>query len=143
MTVSASKVKARWRGSFSGSGFVSAPGFETRVTLPQEFKGLGEDATPEDLLLSALASCYLITLGILLEKNDIAYESLGIVAEISTTTDLPPRIDKVHLKPEIVSDVAPATLLLQTDQALKFCLISRAIDGNVAKTVQPIFRRIS
>lgn len=120
-----------------------APGFETGVTLPKDFGGLGEDATPEDLLLSALASCFLITFGIVLEKNQVAYETLRISAELKTAVDFPPRIKEVSLQPEIVSDADPALLRQLSERAEKMCLISQAVEGNLQKSVNLVVRRMS
>ncbi len=136
------KVSGHWRGSFAGSGSVSAPTFATGVTLPKDFGGLGENATPEDLLLSALASCFLITFGIILEKNQVTYESLRITAELKSQLDFPPRIHEASLQPEIVSDADPEQLRAFAGRAEKMCLIGQAVDGNVVKKLNLIVRRI-
>lgn len=143
MNFTYAKVSGHWRGSFSGSGAVVASGFETGVTLPKDFGGLEEGATPEDLLLSALASCFLITFGIVLEKNQVPYEALRISAELKTATNFPPSIKEVALQPEIVSDADPALLHRLSEAAEKMCLIAKAVDGNVQKSVNLIVRRIS
>lgn len=136
------EVTGHWRGSFAGSGVVTAPGFSSGVTLPKDFGGLGENATPEDLLLSALASCFLITYGIILEKNRVSYESLRISAELKTKVDFPPRIQEAALQPEIISDADPTLLKTLAERAEKMCLISQAVDGNVIKSVNLVVRRM-
>lgn len=143
MNFTYAQVSAHWRGSFSGSGAVSAPGFETGVTLPKDFGGLGDGATPEDLLLSALASCFLITFGIVLDKNKVVYEALRISAELKTAIDFPPSIKEVALQPEIISDADPVLLRQLSERAEKMCLIAQAVDGNIAKSVNLIVRRMT
>ncbi len=138
MPLSSTPITARWAGSFSGSGAIVSEGFRTRVTLPLDFQGLGEEATPENLLLGALASCYLITLGIMLDKAGIIYNDLQLEGELVTETGARPTIREVEMRPSIVSEGDPAQLRDLAAKAEKFCLIARAIEGNIRKVVAPL-----
>ena len=116
----------------SGAAVASA------ISLPAEFGGRGENATPEDLFLAALASCYLATLGIILEKGKIPYESLTLDAELRTDVAVPATITEAILRPRIVSSHDRAALTAACHRAEQFCIVSRAVGTNVRKTVEPV-----
>ena len=130
-------AKAAWRGGFDGAGQIKSGGIETRVSLPAELGGRGEDATPEDLFLAALGSCYLITLGIILDKGKIPYEALHLDAELRTEAGALATIKEAVLKPTIVSRADPEALIAACHKAESFCLVSRAVGTNIKKTVEP------
>lgn len=134
MAIHKSEVKGTWKGAFNGSGTIRAPGFITSISLPHEFKGLGEGATPEDLFLASVASCYLITFGIILGKAGVRYESLTMSAQLLTETDQPARIKEIVLEPEIKSDDDPATILRLSEKVKDFCVIGKAVATDI-KTI--------
>jgi peroxiredoxin-like protein len=134
-----SAATATWRGAFDGAGEVRSGGVFARISLPTGFGGRGEDATPEDLFLAALGSCYLITLGIILEKGQIPYESLTLEAELRTEALPPAAIKEAVLRPRVVSGADRAALAGACVKAEQVCLVSRACAGNVAKTLLPEF----
>src|SRR4051812_46660969 len=103
-------VQVAWRGGFKGTGLVQNAGFETEVSLPKEFGGAAKGASPEDLLLSAVASCYLITFGIILEKAGITYQQLTMDAQLLTEVGPPAAIKEIVLNPHIVTDADDETI---------------------------------
>ncbi|MDC0713623.1 OsmC family protein [Stigmatella sp. ncwal1] len=135
--MSQTHIKVRWKGGAGGSGFLQAgEGLETRVTLPKDFQGLGEAATPENLLLGAVASCYLITFGIILDKARIAYEGLELEGELRMDMGPRPSVQEIVLLSRIVSNASEETLRGLSERAEQFCPIGRTIAGNVAKSIR-------
>ncbi len=132
---SQAQVTAQWIGGLSGHGSVKGDDFSTGISLPTDFGGRNEGATPEDLLLSALASCYLITFGIILEKNNVSYSDLRITAMLETSTAFPPKVQTVYLNPMITTDADEAMIRGFAERAEAVCLISQAVAGNVIKKV--------
>jgi putative redox protein len=135
MSLHKGNIQVTWRGGFNGIGMVQNAEFETPVSLPKEFSGAGKGASPEDLFLSAAASCYLITFGIILDKAKVAYQSLTMDAQLLTEVGPPARIQEIILNPHIVSDVDDETIARLLGRIDGFCLISKAIDGSIKKTV--------
>jgi putative redox protein len=135
METSQTRLSVKWHGSFDGSGIIRAPGFTSQVTLPTDFGGLNEGATPEDLLLAATASCYMITFGIVLDKAGIRYSNLNVNASMDTRTKPTPAIESVELSASITTDADPATLQTLSERAEKFCVIGRALNPSLKKTV--------
>ncbi len=128
------------RGTFVGPAAAvgaSRGGISTRISLPRELGGRGEDATPEDLFLAALGSCYLITLGIILEKAKLPYESLRLDAELRTEGGALATIMEAVLRPHIVSNADASALESACHKAEAYCLVSRAVGSNIKKTVEP------
>jgi peroxiredoxin-like protein len=77
-------LKANWSGGRNGSGFIDAGQLKTKVSIPPEMDGPGIGTNPDEMLLGAAATCYLITLAAMLERssipvNELTMESEGIV----------------------------------------------------------------
>jgi putative redox protein len=135
MSIHHSTVKLNWRGSFNGQGTVHSGGLITPIGLPRTFNGTGEGTSPEDLFLSAVASCYLITFGIILDKAAVSYQHLTMSAQLLTEVGPPAAIKEVVLFPNIVTDVDDATINRLAERVNSFCLIARTLDSAVKKTV--------
>ena len=69
-----------WKGEDDGEGRVSAKGFQADIALPAQFGGTREGTNAEELLLSALGSCLVMTLAYVLENK--LTESPQISAQI-------------------------------------------------------------
>jgi len=54
--------KLTWSGGRSSSGMVEAGGQSLRFSVPASMGGVGAGTNPEDLLTSAVGSCYTATL---------------------------------------------------------------------------------
>jgi peroxiredoxin-like protein len=128
-------ITAKWKGGFNGRGHLEAPHLATSFGLPKEFLGSGNDTTPEDLFLAAVSSCFLVTFGILLEKAGIKYESLTMNAELLTEIGPPATIREVTLRPKIVTSAEPAIVQKLADRVDDFCVIRKALNVSVQKTV--------
>jgi len=134
--VHSTTVTAKWKGGFAGRGTLQAPHLATSFGLPEEFHGAGTETTPEDLLLAAVAGCFLVTFGILLEKAGVAYESLTMNAELVTEIGPPAAIREVVLRPTIVSEADPALIRRLADRVEEFCVIRRALSDSIRKHVR-------
>lgn len=135
MEISQTRLSVKWHGSFDGSGIIRAPGFTSQVTLPSDFGGLNEGATPEDLLLAAAASCYMITFGIVLDKAGIRYSNLIVNASMGTRIKPTPTVETIEFTASITTDADPATIHSLSERAEKFCVIGRALNPSLKKTV--------
>jgi len=137
MSLVITKMSGHWRGSFSGTGEIGLGPNQTKICLPKEFGGRGVDTTPEDLIVSALGSCYMITLGIILDMSNIKYESLEIETELRTKKGNPPTIFQAVLRPRIVTNADREVIQKMLQVAEEKCLVSQAIDGNIEKIIEP------
>jgi len=130
-------LNAKWPGGRNGVGTIDAGQLKTKVSIPPAMNGPGIGTNPDEMLLGAAATCYIITLATMMEqsnlrKENLEMESIGVVDVQNGVITY----KKIIHKPQIVlpsdatqRDVARAQRL--TEKAETSCMISRAIQGNV------------
>ena len=138
-------VVATWIGGREGSGTVRADhsGIENPISVPVEFQGAGGGTNPEELLASAIASCYTITLGIIAANRKLPVKSIETTA-VGIVEENGPQLayKAVTVKPVIAMEGEPTLeqLKLTEEMAHKadgYCIITNAVRGKVEITVEP------
>ena len=136
------RVKTKWIGGLNGTGELSFRTIEFPFSVPEELKGAGVGTNPEELLLGASAACFLLTLGTVLTLQNIPVHRLELESEIEISTERGLEIKKithfpkVTLKENSASDnVAKAQTAVT--KAESFCLVAKALRGNVATHIVP------
>ena len=131
-------LKANWPGLRNDTGTIDAGQLKTQISIPKEMDGPGIGTNPDEMLLGAASTCYIITLAAMLErskieKEDLTLESVGVV----DVTNGVFTYKKIIHRPTIIlkgdasqKDIELARKLAR--KAEKSCMISRAIMGNVA-----------
>ncbi|WP_440119815.1 OsmC family protein [Paenibacillus sp. QZ-Y1] len=137
-------LKAVWNGGRNSEGHIDAGGLKTTISIPQEMGGPGTGTNPDEMLLGAASTCYLITLAAMLERSDITPDDLTLESE--ATVDVTHNVftyERIVHRPRIVlkaeaseADVAKAERLAH--KAEQSCMISRAVAGNVEIETQPV-----
>ncbi|MEH7874857.1 OsmC family protein [Bacillus velezensis] len=130
-------LKANWPGNRNDVGDIKSGRLETAVSIPKEMDGPGEGTNPDEMLLGAAATCYIITLAAMMErsgldKEDLHMESEGIVDVTNGVFTYQKIIHRpfILLKPDAAeTDFTLAKKLAQ--KAESSCMISRAVQGNV------------
>lgn len=136
-------LKAIWNGGRNSEGHIDAGGLKTVISIPQEMGGPGTGTNPDEMLLGAAATCYLITLAAMLERADIVPQELTLESE--ATVDVTNNVftyEQIIHKPRIVlKEETTEAELAKTEQlahlAEQSCMISRAVAGNVFIGTQP------
>ena len=77
-------LTADWPGLRNDVGTIDAGNLKTKVSIPHEMDGPGIGTNPDEMLLGAAATCYIITLAAMmerskLEKEALSMESVGVV----------------------------------------------------------------
>ncbi|MGD6878868.1 OsmC family protein [Bacillus infantis] len=131
------ELKAHWPGLRNDSGTLETKGLSAKISIPPEMDGPGVGTNPDEMLLGAAATCYIITLAAMMErsrldKEDLTIESTGIV---DVTNGVITYKEIIH-RPQIIlkSDASDRDLQLAERLAQKAegsCMISRAVKGNV------------
>lgn len=139
------KADGQWKGTWDGEGHIRTGNLDTAISVDPSMKGAGTGANPDELLLSALASCFMITLGIRLNKEDISYSNLSIQSEGTVTNRGGFHFDRVVHHPVVtvpgpLNDVLRTRLTSAMKQAEKDCMIGKAVNGNVRIDVIPVFK---
>ena len=146
MALHSFQLKADWPGLRNDVGDIEVGNLKTRISIPPEMDGPGIGTNPDEMLLGAAATCYIITLAAMmerskLEKQSLTMESEGIV-EVEKGVITYKRI--IH-KPQVVlkadaSDKDMALAQKLAEKAESSCMITRAIQGNVEIELQADIR---
>lgn len=135
-------LKANWPGLRNDVGEIATGHLQTKISIPPEMDGPGVGTNPDEMLLGAAATCYIITLAAMLERSGLDKESLTMESEgIVDVTKGVFTYKKIIHRPHVVlkkeateKDVALAEKLASKAEAS--CMISRAIQGNVELELQ-------
>ncbi|MFC4558140.1 OsmC family protein [Virgibacillus kekensis] len=136
-------LKADWPGGRNSTGSIEAGNLKTEISIPPEMDGPGIGTNPDEMLLGAAATCYIITLAAMIERaglplQEMSLESEGIVnvtRGIFTYKKIIHR-PSVSLKEE-AGDSDYKKLSKLVEKAESSCMISRAVKGNVELELQP------
>ncbi|ANY69035.1 hypothetical protein BBD42_23040 [Paenibacillus sp. BIHB 4019] len=136
-------LKAVWNGGRNSEGHIDAGGLKTIISIPQEMGGPGTGTNPDEMLLGAAATCYLITLAAMLERSDLTPQELTLESEaIVDVTNNVFTYERIIHKPRIVlkadaSEAERAKAERLAHRAEESCMISRAVAGNVSIETLP------
>lgn len=136
-------LKADWPGGRNSAGYIEAGNLQTKISIPLEMDGPGIGTNPDEMLLGAAATCYIITLAAMIERaqlplGEMSQESEGVVDVTNGVITYQKIIHKptVTLKTDAKeADYKKLEKLIH--KAETSCMISRALRGNVEITVQP------
>ncbi|GIP27057.1 hypothetical protein J23TS9_21870 [Paenibacillus sp. J23TS9] len=136
-------LQAEWDGGRNSEGRIEAGQLRTAISIPKEMGGPGIGTNPDEMLLGAAATCYLITLAAMMERGRLPVEKLSLESEgiVDVTNNIFTYVSITHkpyirLKPEASEkDMEHARKL--AEKAEGSCMISRAIAGNVALSTFP------
>ncbi|SFG13023.1 peroxiredoxin, SACOL1771 subfamily [Halobacillus alkaliphilus] len=140
-------LKAEWPGGRNEVGTIEADKLKTQISIPKEMDGPDVGTNPDEMLLGAAATCYIITLGAMVERAGLPLKEMSMDSEgIVDVTDGVFTYNKIIHKPRVLlkseaSDKDMDKLNKLVEKAEKSCMISRAIEGNVALELQPSIGR--
>lgn len=138
-------VTVNWFGGVEGNGEAVAERSQTAMTLsvPPEFKGPGEGTNPEELLTSAVASCYAITFGIISQNRKLPVigfrvKAVGQVEQEGARHSY----SDITIRPEIrlALDATDEQVRLTEEMAHRadqYCIVTNAIRDKVRVSVEP------
>lgn len=64
-------VNAVWNGGTTGNGTLKAAYLDTKIAIPTDLKGSGNETDPKELLVSSATTCYIATLTSILENRKL------------------------------------------------------------------------
>lgn len=142
-------LDADWPGLRNDSGEIRTKNLSTRISIPEEMDGPGIGTNPDEMLLGAAATCYIITLAAMMERSHLEKEGLRLQSEgIVDVTNGVFTYKKIIHRPFIIlkdsateHDIELAHKLAQ--KAETSCMISRAIKGNVELELEMSVKRVS
>ena len=124
-----------WPQGRNSVGSLSADRLQTQISIPPEMDGPGTGTNPDEMLLGAAATCYIITLAAMFERGQIdaelALRSEGIV---DVTNGVFTYQEIHHYVTITLNDQSERAQKLAERYAYKAeetCMISKALKGNV------------
>jgi peroxiredoxin-like protein len=131
-----------WSGGKLGPGLVEAGGQSFQFSVPGSMGGLGTGTNPEELLLTAVGSCFTATLAAILDAARLPVASLQVRVE-GIVTDYPgplARVSTITVNPTF-SGIEPGSENAYGQAAAKArerCFIGRHLDPQVTYQVGEI-----
>lgn len=136
-------LKAAWPGGRNSEGYIEAGNLQSKVSIPPEMDGPGVGTNPDEMLLGAAATCYVITLAAMIERTKLPLQEMSLDSEgIVDVTNGVITYKKIIHKPKVIlqedsSEADHKKLEKLVEKAEKSCMISRALRGNVEIELQP------
>lgn len=140
-------LTANWPGMRNDVGEIEGGNLRTKVSIPIEMDGPGVGTNPDEMLLGAAATCYIITLAAMLERSKIEKERLTMESEgiVDVTKGVITYKTIIH-RPRIVlkanaTDRDITLVRKLAEKADKSCMISRALKGNVEIQLEAVIEK--
>ncbi|MGG3235270.1 OsmC family protein [Priestia flexa] len=129
-------LNANWPGGRNEVGEIHSGQLKTQISIPPEMDGPGIGTNPDEMLLGAAATCYIITLAAMLERSGISQAVLTMDSEaVVDVTKGVFTYEKIIHRPHVVLDSKDmekkSRVQRLMEKAETSCMISRAIQGNV------------
>ncbi|QKG83812.1 SACOL1771 family peroxiredoxin [Kroppenstedtia pulmonis] len=134
-------LQAEWTGGRNGKGRISAENLQTQVSVPREMDGPGVGTNPDEMLIGAAATCYMITLAAMIERRNIPLMDLKVDSEGVVSVEKGLKFESITHRPKVVlgSEVTEKQVeqvKRDTELAEQTCMISNALRGNVQLGVE-------
>lgn len=134
---------AAWPGGRNSVGTIHCGHLTTQVSIDPGMGGPGIGTNPDEMLLGAAATCYLMTLAAMLERAKLAVASIALESDITVTVDGGRyRCKSIIHHPDVA--LARGAGAAELDQlahlvtaADRYCMVSNALHGNVAIAIEP------
>ena len=133
------EAKGTWTKNGHQVSQISTKNLSANVSSGKTSEESSADTNPEELLLCAAASCYIITLSMLLENRDIPLVQIDLTSEAIVENDRGLRLDKIIHYPHIIVDDSTDInkIIKLAHHAEHTCMVSSALRGNVEVVVSP------
>ncbi|CAC9355400.1 TPA: SACOL1771 family peroxiredoxin [Staphylococcus aureus] len=140
------KVKTSWQGGRNNVGNVQGDILSENISIPASLGGVGIGTNPDEMLVSAASSCYIISLAATLERakfTDISIEqqSIGTACLNNGKFSMSKIVHHSHIQ-------IPSDQIAQLEKRLpklitiadNNCMISNAVRNNVDIKIYPIIQ---
>ena len=124
------RVVAWWTSGHTGIAKSDSAPNAIHFTAPPQFGGLEGRWTPEDLLMTALASCFTATFHAIASRSKFEYTDLAVEAEGTVTkTDTGYDFSEIVISPSLTipNEEQRERAIRLLNRAKVLCLVSRAL----------------
>jgi peroxiredoxin-like protein len=142
-------VTINWKGGRDGSGSAKTgnSGTDFSLAVPPEFQGPGGATNPEEMLTTAIASCYSITFGIIAANRKLPVDAIHVTAVgVVEQQGMSFTFKQITIRPEITlsPDATEAQVDATLENAIKadaYCIVTNAVRGKVEVKIEPSIKR--
>ena len=128
-------MQLQWDGGRNDVGTLQAERLQTQISIPPEMDGPGIGTNPDEMLLGAAATCYIITLAAMLERAKIQatlkMASEGIVDVTNGVFTYEAIVHNVTIHLTQTTEEIKQRAKRLAIKAEQTCMISKALKGNV------------
>jgi peroxiredoxin-like protein len=128
-------MQLQWDGGRNDVGTLQAERLQTQISIPPEMDGPGIGTNPDEMLLGAAATCYIITLAAMLERAKIQatlkMASEGIVDVTNGVFTYEAIVHNVTIHLTQTTEEIKQRVERLAIKAEQTCMISKALKGNV------------
>jgi putative redox protein len=103
---------------------------ELVTDAPKDNQGRGESFSPTDLVVTALATCMVTTIGIVARRDNVVLEGTKVYAEKHMSTDAPRRIVHIVVRIEFPAGI-PHDYREKLDNTARTCPVARTLHPDV------------
>ncbi|MGZ1838840.1 OsmC family protein [Staphylococcus argenteus] len=137
------KVQTSWQGGRNNTGTVKGDVLSEKNSIPASLGGIGIGTNPDEMLVSAASSCYIISLAAVLERAKftnvmIEQQSVGTACLENGKFSM---VKIVHYPQIYISNDQKDQLQKRLPKLLEIadnnCMISNAVRNNIAIEIQP------
>nr|WP_263312996.1 SACOL1771 family peroxiredoxin [Mammaliicoccus sp. Marseille-Q6498] len=137
MTTHIFDLKGTWTKGRNASGHITTKNLSTRVSIPEVMEGPEIGTNPDEMLLGAASTCYMISLAAMIERSEIDIERIEIESkghvEVENEIITYKKIEHfpiIYIGEEPDEDLKKRLNRL-VQKAEESCMITRALAGNV------------
>lgn len=128
-------MQLQWNGGRNDVGILQAERLQTQISIPPEMDGPGIGTNPDEMLLGAAATCYIITLAAMLERANVPatlqMNSEGVVDVTNGVFTYESIQHNVTIRLEQDQQDVKQRARRLAIKAEETCMISKALKGNV------------
>ena len=133
------KVQTSWQGGRNNVGNVQSDILSENISIPASLGGVGIGTNPDEMLVSAASSCYIISLAATLERakfTDISIEQQSIGTACLNNGKFHPHIQIPSDQIAQLEKRLPKLITIADNN----CMISNAVRNNVDIKIYPIIQ---
>jgi peroxiredoxin-like protein len=142
MTRHVFEYKGDWNGGRNGHGEMTSGNLASTISVPASMGGSGMGTNPDEMLVGAAASCYLMTLAIAVERAGVRVESLSVSSTGTASEEGGLHFEEIVHRPHVIlpahsEDKDKQVVRDLIKRAEKRCMVSNALKGNVKIEIKP------
>ena len=103
---------------------------ELVTDAPTDNQGRGESFSPTDLVVTAMVTCQVTTMGMVTQRDNVALEGTKVYAEKHMSTEGPRRIVRIVIRIDFPAGI-PREHRLKIENTARTCPVARSLHPDV------------